>query len=111
MLQGHWREAYRAAEDRRIVERLENLASEYPRYGYRRMAAQLKREGFVVNHKRVLRLMREHGLIVLPKRKYIATTDSAHGLVVYPNLYSGKAFTGINQAWVADITYVSCRFA
>lgn len=93
-------------QDRRLVKRLAELAVEYPRYGYRRMTAQLQREGIKVNHKRVLRLMREHGLLVKPRRRYTATTDSAHGLQVYPNLYSGKVFTGINQAWVADITYV-----
>jgi len=96
----------KAAEDQRIVLRLEALAVTYPRYGYRRMTAQLRREGLMVNHKRVLRLMQEHCLIVKPRRRYQATTDSAHGLAVYPNLYSGKVFRGIDQAWVADITYV-----
>ena len=51
-------------EDADIRDRLEALALRFPRYGYRRMAAQLKREGFSVNHKRVLRILREAGLLV-----------------------------------------------
>jgi len=94
------------AEDELIAVRIEELALEYPRYGYRRMTAQLRREGYFVNHKRVLRLMREKELLVKPRKGYVRTTDSKHGLKVYPNLYSGRVFGRVNQAWVADITYV-----
>jgi putative transposase len=96
----------KAQQDQRIAERLEELAVEFPRYGYRRMTAQLRREGLVVNHKRVLRLMREQSLLVRPRRKFLATTDSRHGLQVYPNLLRGRVVTAPDQAWVADISYV-----
>jgi len=100
------RDASKEEDDERIGVRIEELALEYPRYGYRRMTAQLRREGFIVNHKRVLRLMREKELLVKPRKGYVRTTDSAHGMRVYPNLYSRRTFGRVNQAWVADITYV-----
>ena len=65
-------------EDADIRDRLEELALRFPRYGYRRMTAQLKREGFRVNHKRVLRLMRESDLLCRTKRRFVRTTDSDH---------------------------------
>jgi transposase InsO family protein len=70
------------------------------------MTAQLKREGFRVNHKRVLRLMRESDLLVKSRRKWLCTTDSRHGFGVYPNLWREFTPKGINQVWVADLTYV-----
>lgn len=85
---------------------LQNVAVEFPRYGYRRMAAELKRRGFTVNHKRVLRLMREDNLLCVKKLFRPMTTDSNHGLLVYPNLAKGVAVTDLNQLWVADITYI-----
>lgn len=98
--------AAKEEEDGRIAVRIEELALMYPRYGYRRMTEQLGRDGFVANHKRVLRLMREMSLLVRPRKGYVRTTDSKHGLKVYRNYYSGRIFRRINQAWVADITYV-----
>ena len=76
------------------------------RYGYRRVTAVLRRKGIVVNHKRVLALTRENGLLCRRKRYRVVTTDSNHGLPVYPNFAKGMALTGVNQLWVADITYV-----
>lgn len=76
------------------------------RYGYRRVTALLHRKGIVVNHKRVLALTRENGLLCRRKRYKVVTTDSNHGLPVYPNLAKGMELTGINQLWVSDITYV-----
>jgi len=70
------------------------------------MTAQLRREGFLVNHKRVLRVMRESDLLVKSKRKWVSTTDSRHGFRVWPNLYREVTPTGINQVWAADLTYV-----
>jgi putative transposase len=76
-------------------------------YGYRRVANQLGREGFVVNHKRVLRLMREDNLLCLRKRSFVPmTTDSKHNWRVVPNLARGMELTAIDQLWVADITYI-----
>jgi len=92
--------------DADLRDRIEEIALRFPRYGYRRMRAQLKREGFTVNHKRVLRLMRESDLLVKSKRTWLSTTDSGHGFRVYPNLYREIAATGINQVWVADLTCV-----
>ncbi len=89
-----------------VRDRIQRLALEFPSYGYRRITAQLQRDGITVNHKRVLRLMREDNLLCLRKRRFIVTTDSAHGLPVYPNLVPTLSVTGINQLWLSDITYV-----
>ncbi len=92
--------------DADLRDRLEEIALRFPRYGYRRMTAQLRREGFLVNHMRVLRLMRESDLLVRSKRTWLRTTDSRHGLRIWPNLYREARPTGINQVWVADLTYI-----
>jgi len=92
--------------DADVRDRIEDIALRFPRYGYRRVAAQLKREGWPVNHKRVLRLMRESDLLVESKRKWLSTINSKHGFAVYPNLYRQARPTGINQVWVADLTYI-----
>ena len=76
------------------------------RYGYRRVAAELRRRGFAVNHKRVARLMREDNLLAIGRRKYVLTTDSRHTLKVYVNLAARMELTAINQLWIADITYI-----
>jgi transposase InsO family protein len=93
-------------EDADIRDRLEELALRFPRYGYRRMTAQLKREEFRVNHKRVLRLMREADLLCRTTRRFVRTTDSDHPYPVYPNVYGDTIITGVDQVWVADITYI-----
>ena len=92
--------------DADLQDRIEEICLRFPRYGYRRMTAQLQREGWQVNHKRVLRLMRESDLLVKCRRKWLHTTDSKHGFRVYPNLYRDARPTGINQVWVADLTYI-----
>ncbi len=76
------------------------------RYGYRRVSAELRRQGFAVNHKRVARLMREDNLLAIGRRKYVLTTDSRHTLKVYVNLAARMQPTAINQLWIADITYI-----
>ena len=93
-------------QDADIKDRLEELALRFPRYGYRRMTAQLQREGFRVNHKRVLRLMRESDLLCRSKRRFVRTTDSDHPYPVYPNVYGDTIITEVDQVWVADITYI-----
>jgi transposase InsO family protein len=85
---------------------IEQIALEFPRYGYRRITRQLRREGIIANHKRVLRLMRESSLLVVAKRKWVKTTDSTHGYPVYSNLAKDLILTNINQLWIADITYI-----
>lgn len=79
------------------------------RYGYRRVTAELGRQGMRVNHKRVSRLMREDNLLGLQKRAFKVTTKSQHELAVYLNLASRMKLSGINQLWVADITYIRLR--
>ena len=96
----------RAKENADIRDRMEQLALKFPRYGYRRMTAQLRREGWKVNRKRVLRLMRESALLVQRRRRFVRTTDSDHGLPVFPNLLAEVKPTGIDQVWVSDITYI-----
>lgn len=91
-------------------ERLQQLAIAHGRRcGYRRLTALLRREGYLVNKKRVLRLMQEDNLLSLRKAKYVLTTDSRHDLPVYPNLTRRLTLTGLNQLWLADITYIRLR--
>jgi len=85
---------------------MQKIALQWPAYGYRRVQHELIRRGWVVNHKRVLRLMRVDNLLCLRRRKFIFTTDSKHGLHIYPNLAKDMVLTDINQLWVADITYI-----
>ena len=80
------------------------------RYGYRRVTAELRRRGLLVNHKRVARLMSEDNLLAVQPRAWVATTNSGHELEVYMNLAARMKLTGINQLWVADITYIRLAF-
>ncbi len=79
------------------------------RYGYRRVTAELRRRGLLVNHKRVARLMSEDNLLAIQRRAFVVTTDSKHEFEVYLNLASRMTLTGINQLWVADITYIRLK--
>jgi putative transposase len=76
------------------------------RYGYRRVTMELRRRGLPVNHKRVARMMREDNLLAVPRKMFVTTTDSHHELEIYLNLARHMKLTGINQLWVADITYI-----
>lgn len=89
-----------------LRDAIQKLAVEMPAYGYRRITAALRRGGWVVNHKRVLRLMRADNLLCLRRRAFVRTTDSNHQLRVYPNLARDMRVDGLNQLWVADITYI-----
>lgn len=93
--------------DALLRDHIERLQGEFPGYGYRRLGQQLRREGILINDKKIRRLQRKYQLFPIRWKSFkIATTDSNHGHKVYPNLLAGKALTGINQAWVADITYI-----
>jgi putative transposase len=94
-------------EEARLIGQITEICAEFPRYGYRRVAAQLREDGIVVNHKKVMRLMKEHGLTVQPRRRYVVTTDSDHDGPIFPNLAKEATPTGPNQLWVADITYIA----
>lgn len=95
-----------ACQDMNLRDAVQRIALQWPAYGRPRITEQLRREGWVVNAKRVHRLMREDNLLCVRKRKFVVTTDSNHGLRVYPNLAGTLALTGIDQLWVADITYI-----
>ena len=100
-----WQQAKPEAPDPLLPE-IRRIVTEFHGYGYRRVTAELHREGIEANHKCVLVSMRENSLLCKRKRFKVITTDSEHGLPVYPNLANGIALTGINQLWVSDITYV-----
>lgn len=90
-----------------LREEIEGITLEFPFYGYRRVSKELQRRDFLVNHKKVLRLMKEDGLICRRKKAFRpVTTDSDHSYNIYPNLVKDIEVTGLNRVWVADITYV-----
>jgi putative transposase len=95
-----------APADMDLHDELQKIALEWPSYGSRRITRELKARGWEVNRKRVQRLMREDNLLCVVKRKFVVTTDSAHGLKVYPNRAVSMILTGVDQLWVADITYI-----
>jgi putative transposase len=96
-----------ARADADLRDAIQRLSLAHRHYGYRRITAQLRREGLGANAKRVLRLMREDNLLCLRTHPFVPrTTDSRHGFEIVPNLTRGLKPTGIDQIWVADITYV-----
>lgn len=103
----HWHIAAPRTEETALRDELQRLAVAHRHYGYRRLTELVRRAGWAVNHKRVLRLMRTDNLLCLRRRAFVpATTDSRHGWRVVPNLARGLEVTGLDQLWVADITYV-----
>jgi putative transposase len=92
--------------DTTLRARIEEIVLEFPGYGYRRVTIALQREGQEVNHKRILRIMREESLLCQLKRHFVVTTDSRHGYGSYPNRIKGLVVTRLNQVWIADLTYV-----
>ena len=92
-----------------LKDRIEAICLEFPRYGYRRVTHQLKHEGWQVNHKKGLRLMRESDLLCHINRRWVKTTDSKHHFPRYPNLIKGMVIDCLNQVWLADITYIRIR--
>ena len=102
-----WRHAPPAEDaDIDLRDKIQKIALEWPCYGWRRMTAELRRRGWTVNHKRVRRILREDNLLCLRRRKFVVTTDSNHSRKVYPNLAGELVLSGLNQLWVADITYI-----
>ena len=92
-----------------LRDAIQKIAVEWPSYGRPRMTEELRRRGWVVNPKRVRRLMREDNLLCVRNRKFVVTTDSNHTRKVYPNLARNMILTGMDQLWVADITYIRLR--
>jgi putative transposase len=95
-------------DDLKLLSLIEEVLLRFPRYGYRRVTAQLHREGHLVNHKHVLRVMRENDLLALITQR-VRTTQSNHSYVRYPNLVQDIVVNRPNQVWCADITYVRLR--
>jgi putative transposase len=94
-------------QDLDLRDEIQRIALEFPCYGRPRITAELKRRAWEVGHRRVGRIMREDNLLCLRRRKFVvATTDSNHNLRVYPNLAGGMKLTGIDQLWIANITYI-----
>ncbi len=103
-----WHESVPRAEETALRDRVQRLCLANRYYGYRRIGALLRREGWCVNHKRLVRIMREDNLLCLRKPLFRpATTDSSHGWRVWPNLARHMRPMAVNQLWVADITYVA----
>jgi putative transposase len=103
----HWAASLPRQEETAVRDAVQRVALANRRYGYRRVTRELSRSGIVVNHRRVLRLMREDNLLCLRKRAFVPmTTDSRHEWSLVPNLARGMVLTGLDQLWVADITYV-----
>jgi putative transposase len=103
----HWQAAAPRAEETALRDVLQRLAVAHRHYGYRRLTELVRRDGWAVNHKRVLRLMRTDNLLCLRRRAFVpATTDARHHWRVVPNLARGMDLTGLDQLWVADITYL-----
>ena len=93
--------------DKALEARMADICLELPGYGYRRVTKQLHREGWIVNHKKVARIMRDKGWSCRSrKKKWITTTNSNHGFKIYPSLIKGLKIKAVNQLWVADITYI-----
>jgi len=99
-----------AEEDMEMRAAIQQIVVEHRRrYGYRRVAAELRRRGMIVNRKRVARLMQEDNLLAVQPKAFVATTDSGHQLEVYLNLAARMKLTAVDQLWVADITYIRLR--
>ena len=103
----HWQLSAPRQEETGLCDAIQRLALKHRHYGYRRIGALLRREGWQANHKRVLRLMREDNLLCLRQTPFVpTTTNSRHSWHVVPNLTRGIVLNDLNQLWVADITYL-----
>jgi putative transposase len=92
-----------------LRDKIESICLEYTRYGYRRVTHELKHRNLSVNHKKVLRIMRESDLLCRVRRRRVKTTDSKHRFPRYPNLIKGMVINRLNQVWLSDITYIRIR--
>jgi putative transposase len=102
-----WRHAPKAVDaDLGLCDQIQRITLESPCYGWRRVTAELRRRGWIVNHKRVWRIMREDNLLCLRRKRFVVTTDSNHPRPVYPNLAASMVATDVDQFWLDDITYI-----
>ena len=95
------------ADDTALVEAMHAIKDEFEAYGWRRMQAALRHRGWIVNHKKIKHLMREHALHPPRRRRFVATTDSDHDEPVFPDRSRDREIDGPNQLWVADLTYIA----
>jgi transposase InsO family protein len=107
-----FRKKHPVEEEMEVRSAIQQIAVEHRRrrYGYRRIAAELRRRGMPVNHKRVMRIMGEDNLLAVRARAFVVTTNSQHEFEVHLNLAGRMKLTGINQLWVADITYIRLKW-
>jgi putative transposase len=106
-----FREKHPVEEEMEVRSAIQQIAVEHRRrYGYRCIAAELRRRGMPVNHKRVMRIMAEDNLLAVRMRAFVVTTNSQHEFEVHLNLAGRMKLTGINQLWVADITYIRLKW-
>lgn len=106
----HWQEHEPRVEETAVRDLVQQIAlSHRGNYGYRRITRELHQQGWAVNHKRIARILREDNLLCLRRRRFLLTTDSNHNLEVYVNLAARMQLTGIDQLWVADLTYIRLR--
>jgi putative transposase len=97
----------RKTSDAEIIATMRAICDEFEAYGYRRIGAELRHRGLVINSKKVRRLMRNHDLQPKRRRRFVATTDSDHDAPIFPDLARDRIIDGPNQLWVADITYIA----
>lgn len=102
----HWEQKAPTEAEMALRDAIQRIAVAHRFYGYRRVTVLVQREGYPVGVKKVRRLMKEDNLLAVRRRKFVATTDSEHGFVVYPNLAEHLVLSDVNQLWVADLTYV-----
>ena len=105
----YYEQAVPTQDDTAIVEAIAAICEEFENYGWRRVRAELRHRGVIVNHKKIRRLMREHDLQPRRRQRHVATTDSDHDEPIYPNRTKDLAVNGPNQLWISDITYGAPR--
>ena len=99
-------QAERIQFDMDLRDAIQRIALQFPTYGRPRITAELRRQGWHVNPKRVRRILREDNLLCIRRKKFVRTTDANHSFPIYPNLAEKMTLTGVDQLWVADITYI-----
>jgi putative transposase len=105
----HYQEHEPRLVETELRDAIQRVALSHRCYGYRPVTEELRKQGWVVNHKRVRRILRQDNLLSIRRRRFVLTTDSRHPYFVYPNLAGDLQLTGVNQLWVADITYIRLR--